>query len=281
MYRGLFIGVVVIFLLQQQIRPSSSMSSHPSFLSIGGNDRIAYHAVPGDAEIGVVFCNGFRSDMKGRKAIALERYCRTSGRSFVRFDYRGHGESSGDFLELTIGDWLEDVLDVLDNLTDRPQLLIGSSMGGWLALLAAMARPDRVAGVVGIAAAPDFTQDLWNEFSQEQKHALKENGVVYLPSKYSIGPYPISYKLIEDGRRHCLLNQGELISVKCSVTLIHGQQDSDVPWQRALDLSNRLESETTSVVLIKRGDHRLSEQTDLDQILSGVDSMLRSMSATI
>lgn len=232
---------------------------------------IAYHRTRGKSP-GVVFLGGFMSDMTGTKAVTLEEFCRARGQAFLRFDYRGHGASSGRFEDGTIGLWADDALAAFDQLTDGPQILVGSSMGGWIALLTALARRGRVAGLVGIAAAPDFTEDLlWNAFSSDQRAALLREGVLRLPSEYSDKPYSIALKLIEDGRRHLLLR--ETIDLACPVRLLHGMRDPDVPWQRSVKLAEQLAAPDVRVVLVKDGDHRLSREQDLALLCRSVEEL--------
>ena len=232
---------------------------------------IAYRRTPGRAP-GVVFLGGFRSDMSGTKALALEAHCRAAGRAYVRLDYRGHGESGGRFEDGTIGLWAGDAVAVLDAATEGPQILVGSSMGGWIMLLAALARPDRVAGLVGIAAAPDFTEDLiWARCPQAQRDAITREGVYMQPSEYDPNGYPITRGLIEDGRKHLLLRAP--IGLDCPVRLLHGMQDPDVPWQTALRIAERLNSGDVTVTLIKDGAHRLSRAQDIARICAAVDGL--------
>jgi pimeloyl-ACP methyl ester carboxylesterase len=230
---------------------------------------IAYRRTPGRAP-GVVFLGGFRSDMSGNKALALEAHCRAVGRGYVRLDYRGHGESGGRFEDGTIGLWAGDAIAVLDAATEGPQILVGSSMGGWIMLLAALARPDRVAGLVGIAAAPDFTEDLiWARNPQDIRDAMLREGVIRQPSAYDPNGYPITRRLIEDGRQHLLLRAP--VDLGCPVRLLHGMRDPDVPWQTALRLAEGLKSDDVTVMLIKDGDHRLSRDQDIARICAAVD----------
>ncbi|MGD9511706.1 MAG: alpha/beta hydrolase, partial [Geminicoccaceae bacterium] len=183
----------------------------------------------------VVFLTGFRSDMGGAKAVHLEQHCVKSGRAFLRFDYRGHGVSEGRFEESCIGDWRADVLDILDRMVAGPVVLVGSSMGGWLMLLAALARPAQVRGLVGIAAAPDFTHDLIvPKLTDVDRAVLHRDGVLLAPSAYG-EPTPITRRLLEDGEAHLLLERP--IDLTCPVHLLHGQLDPDVPWQTALRLA--------------------------------------------
>ena len=209
----------------------------------------------------VVFLPGFRSDMTGDKATALAAFCAERGQAMLRFDYSGHGASGGRFEDGTIGRWTDDALAVIDRLTEGPLVLVGSSMGGWIALLAALARPDRVAALIGIAAAPDFTEALmWQAMTFEQRATLMRDGVLHRPSQYG-EPYPITRALIEDGRTRLLLNAP--IALDCPVRLLHGQEDPDVPWELALRIAERVTSRDVQVILVKDGDHRLSRPQDL------------------
>ena len=192
----------------------------PSFLRRAGREAIAYRTVEGKPP-GVMFLGGFMSDMTGTKATALEAHCRGAGRAFVRFDYSGHGESGGAFRDGTIGAWRDDALAVLDGVARGPQVLVGSSMGGWVMLLVALARPERVAGLVGIAAAPDFTEDLiWSTLDDETRQRLTETGAIELPCDYDDDPYPITMGLIEEARSHLLLHAP--IPLDCPIHLLQG-----------------------------------------------------------
>ncbi|HEX2478841.1 MAG TPA: alpha/beta hydrolase [Geminicoccaceae bacterium] len=240
----------------------------PSFVRLPGARRLAYHHVPGKRP-GVLFCGGYTSDMTGTKALALEAFCRQQGRAFVRFDYSGHGASSGEFAAGTIGGWTDDALAIVDRVTAGPLLVVGSSMGGWIMLLVALARPDRVAGLVGIAAAPDFTEDLLlAQASPEERRALAEQGYWMQPSAYGGPPYPVTRGFIEEARAHLVLRGP--IPITCPVHLLHGQRDPDVPWQTALRLAERLESEDVTGELVSDGDHRLSTARDLARIKAAV-----------
>lgn len=230
-----------------------------------GSATIAYRHAPAagnDARPGVIFCCGFMSDMEGTKALALEAWARRSGHACTRFDYQGHGLSSGRFEDGTIGRWTDDALAVLDEVTSGPQIVVGSSMGGWIALLLACRRPDRVAGLVGIAAAPDFTEDLmWTGFDDEVRRRILDDGVWYRPNGYGPDPQPISRALIEDGRRHLLLR--DAIRFTGPVRLIHGMEDADVPWRTSLAIADRLTTPDVRITLVKDGDHRLSRPQDI------------------
>jgi pimeloyl-ACP methyl ester carboxylesterase len=220
----------------------------------------------------VVFLPGFRSDMTGDKATALAAFCAERGQAMIRFDYSGHGSSSGRFEDGTIGRWTEDALAVIDRLSGGKLVLVGSSMGGWIALLAACARPDRVAALIGIAAAPDFTETLmWEAMTFDERASLMREGVLHVPSQYS-EPYPITRTLIEDGRTHLLLNGP--IAIGCPVRLLHGQRDADVPWETALRIAEQLTSQDVEVVLVKDGDHRLSRPHDLALLCRALGAVL-------
>jgi len=246
--------------------------SQPRFLDSPEGRRIAFHATPGK-QPGVVFMGGFRSDMTGTKATALEDHVIGRGHAFLRFDYSGHGQSSGRFEDGTISDWLADSLAVIDAQTEGRQILTGSSMGGWLALLAALARPERIAGLVLIAPAPDFTERLmWQAFPDETKARILETGRHEEPNPYDDTPTVITRRLIEDGRRHLLLDAP--IPIGAPVRILHGQADEDVPWRLSLELSEKLESREVETTLVKSGDHRLSEPHDIKRLCTAIDALL-------
>jgi pimeloyl-ACP methyl ester carboxylesterase len=251
---------------------ASATGSHPASLARPDGAAIAYHRIEGRAP-GIVFLGGFRSDMTGTKALFLEDYCRQRGHGYVRFDYFGHGRSSGDFARGTIGCWREDAIAVIDSLTEGPQILVGSSMGGWIMLLAALARPQRIAALIGIAAAPDFTAELLpNRLTPEQRRELDEKGAVTVPSDYDAAGYLYTGALIEDGAQHRLL--GAPIPLTMPVQLLHGLADASVPWQLSLRLAERLSSRNVTVTLVKGGDHRLSTEADLAGLARILDSLV-------
>lgn len=220
----------------------------------------------------MVFLCGLKSDMTGTKATALEEHCRRTGRAFVRFDYFGHGQSSGAFEDGTMTRWAEDAVAVIDELTEGPQVLVGSSMGGWVMLLTAIQRPERIAGMVGIAAAPDFTEDLlWAQLSDEQRDMLEEQGKIEMPSDYDDEPYIISRVLIEDGRHNLLLI--DHIPFDGPVRLLHGLRDEDVPYDLSLRIADKLTSEDVEVHFVKSGDHRLSTDDNLALLTRTVDEV--------
>jgi pimeloyl-ACP methyl ester carboxylesterase len=251
--------------------PASRADPCPASLARPDGATIAYHRRAGKVP-GIVFLGGFRSDMTGTKALYLEDYCRARGRAYVRFDYFGHGASSGDFAQGTIGRWRDDAVAVLDSLTEGKQILVGSSMSGWIMLLAALARPERIAALVGIAGAPDFTEELlWGRLTPAQRRAIEEQGRVVLPSDYDPAGYLYTRALIEDGREHLLL--GRPIPIGAPVRLLHGMRDESVPWRLSLDLAERLASRDVAVTLVKEGDHRLSTPADLALLAHTLDAL--------
>lgn len=246
---------------------SQDVRNTPKILTRSNGVRIAYHCCCGKSP-GVVFMAGLKSDMTGGKALALEQMCREDNRAFLRFDYQGHGASSGEFSDGTIGSWTDDACTVLDELTEGPQIFVGSSMGGWIMLLVALSRPERVAALVGVAAAPDFTERLYKtELTNVQRAELVRNGRVIIPSDYE-DCYTFTQALIEDGRVRCVL--GDEIAIDCPVRLLHGLKDEAVPWSTALMIQEKLRSDDVDVTLIKDGDHRLSDSHDLERLVSTV-----------
>ena len=244
----------------------------PSILTRADGAAIAYHKTGGKSP-GVVFLSGFMSDMTGSKALYVEEQCKAHGHAFLRFDYFGHGQSSGAFTDGTIGRWADDAVHVLDELTEGPQILVGSSMGGWIMLLAALARPQRVAGLLGIAPAPDFTEDILpNELSAEQLATIERDGVINIYSEYGPDPTPYTKALIEDGRQNLVLRNKMPLNVP--VRIIHGMEDPDVPWQTSLRICQMMESDDVEIQFVKSGDHRLSEPADLDRLGRTLASML-------
>ncbi len=250
----------------------------PQRLTAPDGTSIAYHAVPG-ASPGIVFLGGFRSDMTGTKAMALETHCRAAGCGFLRFDYFGHGQSGGTLAQGTLSRWKDDVLLALDRLMPGPVVLVGSSLGGWLMTLVALARPAQVRGLVGVAAAPDFTEDLiLPGLSAVQKRELETAGVIQIPSAYDPVPTPITRQLIEDGRRNLVLRAP--IPFHGPVRLLHGLADHEVPWSRSQGLVDRLESTDIALTLVKGGDHRLSSPADLRRLFQAVDEVCAAIAAS-
>jgi pimeloyl-ACP methyl ester carboxylesterase len=258
---------------------SAASDQEPAFIEVGSDSaarRIAVRARSGSAP-GLFWLGGFNSDMRGTKALALDAWAAEHGRACVRFDYSGHGESGGAFIDGTIGRWLEESVAVFGQFCSGPQIVIGSSMGGWMALLLAREIAKRpasrasLAGLVLIAPAPDFTEELmWKGFSPEARHDIETKGVWLRPSEYG-APYPITRALIEEGRNHLLL--GSAIEVGCPVRILQGAQDPDVPWQHAFALTHRLPSDDVVLTMIQDGDHRLSRSQDIARILAAVAEM--------
>ncbi len=247
------------------------MSRETRFLTCPGGVRLAWRQVPGAGPT-VVWLGGFRSDMAGTKAQAIADWATACGRSYLRFDYFGHGESDGDFVDGTISRWRADALAVIDELTRGELVLVGSSMGGWLACLAALVRPERVKALVLIAPAADFTEKLMvPEIDAAGREALARNGVWLRPSEYG-APYPITAALLEDGARWSILPGP--VPIKMPVRILQGGVDPDVPWQHALALSQALESDDVVFTLIKDGDHRLSRHQDIIRLASVLDEVV-------
>ncbi|MDH2325469.1 alpha/beta fold hydrolase [Cereibacter sp. SYSU M97828] len=239
------------------------------FLTTPESRRIAYRLTLG-AGVPVVFCGGLRSDMEGTKALALQDWAEREGRTFLRFDYSGHGQSSGTFTEGAIGDWFEDARAAL-SLVPGPVVLVGSSMGGWVSLLLARAMPERIAGLVGIAAAPDFTEDLmWAGFDEAQRAELMA-GALALPSDYG-DPMVISRRLIEEGRDRLVLRTP--LPLPFPVRLLQGTADADVPQDVALRLLAHAEGDDIALTLVKGADHRFSDPRCLSMMIAAVEDVL-------
>jgi pimeloyl-ACP methyl ester carboxylesterase len=242
-----------------------------TFLDTKSGRRIAYHLSSGRAPC-VVFLGGLKSDMQGTKALYLQAWAQAQGYGFLRFDYSGHGESSGQFTEGCIGDWAEDSLDVVTALTEGPLVLVGSSMGGWQSLLLARTIPDRVAGLVTIAAAPDFTEDgYWAKFSDTQKSELERVGRVELPSDY-MEPYIITKRMIEDGRAQLVLR--DPLALPFPVRCLQGAEDTAVSSQTAVRLLEHVDSPDMRLTLVKGADHRFSDEICLALIVTAVTEVI-------
>jgi pimeloyl-ACP methyl ester carboxylesterase len=244
-------------------------------LSLTPDRIIAYRQIaskPGSSLPQVVFMGGFMSDMTGRKAAALAEFCAERGQSFLRFDHFAHGQSSGTMEQATVSGWANDAVQVLERLTEGPLLLVGSSMGAWVMLLAARALPQRIHGLIGLAAAPDFTEELvWNAYSPEEQEKLMREGKIVESSPYTEQPYVFTRELIEDGRKHLLLKAP--VAIEAPVRLIHGLNDRDVPYQTSIRLAEKLTGRDVAVTLIKGADHRLSREEDIATIAAMVAEM--------
>ncbi len=245
--------------------------TEPSFLTTPQGRQIAYHKTDG-AGPGIVFLGGFKSDMDGTKAVHFEDWARAQGRAYLRLDYSGHGRSSGDFLDGCIGDWAEDAQQAIAALTTGPQILVGSSMGGWISLLTAKAMPDRIAGLVGLAAAPDFTEDgYWARFDEAERATLMTEGVVHVPSDYG-DPYPITRRLIENGRQVLVLR--DPLDLPFPVRFVQGTADAAVSTETALHLLDHATSPDMRLTLIDGADHRLSTPDELAVIVTQIEDVL-------
>ena len=260
--------------ISDRTREGHGMTRDTQFLDTAQGRRIAYHQTEGTAAgagPGVVFLGGFKSDMGGTKAVYLQDWAERSGRAFLRFDYSGHGESSGAFEDGTIGDWFEDASAAILQLTTGPQILVGSSMGGWISLLICREMPARVAGLVTIAAAPDFTEDsMWASFDADQRAALEARGRVELPSDYG-DPYVITKRLIEEGRGRLVLRAP--LGLPFPVRMLQGTADADVDMSVALRLLDHAQGDDIRLSLVKGADHRFSEPDNLQQIVASIDEV--------
>ncbi|WP_297774416.1 alpha/beta hydrolase [uncultured Roseovarius sp.] len=243
----------------------------PDFLTTEHGRSLAYHRRTGEGP-GVVFLGGFKSDKDGTKALWLDDWAHAAGRAFLRFDYSGHGQSSGEFTQGSIGDWAADARAAIEGLTEGPQILVGSSMGGWIALLLARVKPERVAGLVTIAAAPDFTENsMWAGFDADQREILMREGQVALPSDYG-EPYVITRRLIEDGRENLVLRQP--LNLPFPVRFLQGTADEDVDKSVALQLLEHATGPDMRLVLVDGADHRFSNADCLTLIGSAVDEVI-------
>ncbi len=250
------------------------MSQYKFFETQSGR-KIAYSKVMPEANQeapGVIFLGGFRSDMTGTKAQFLENWALEKNVSFIRFDYSGHGKSEGDFVDGCISDWKQDALNVLDELSSGPQVLVGSSMGGWIALLLAKERPKRIKGIVGIATAPDFTEDsIWQHLDQVSKEKILKDGKIELPSSYSEEPLMITKKLIEDGRNNLVLN--DRLTLNCPIRFLQGMQDPDVHFSQAIRLAEYLGDNDIQLKFVKRANHSFSSGECLSLIIEAINSL--------
>ena len=239
---------------------------------INQSGKIAYNRVSGKSP-GVVFFCGHGSDKEGSKALFIEAWAKKNGQAFLRFDYSGHGSSDGLFLETNISDWTHDSITVLDNLTEGPQILVGSSLGGWIMLNVAVERPNRIAALIGIAAAPDFTEDLiWQPLDESSRSAFKANGQIAMKNPYASDPVIYPYHLIEDGRQHLCLRG--LLPITQPVRLLHGIDDKEVPWQTAVKLTDCLQSNDVFLHFDKAATHRFSEPAQLQIIQATLEQLI-------
>jgi len=253
----------------------SSEPGGPRYLKTADGSRLAYRAVSGRGPT-VVFLGGFTSDMNGTKASALAEHCRREGRAYVRFDYFGHGASDGRFADATIGRWVGDALAVLDHVVEGPAVLVGSSMGGWIMVRVALGRPARIVGLVGVASAPDFTEELIEpRLDAGAREQLRTRGLVHIPNPYSNASTPITKRFLEEARQHRVLQS--LVPLECPVRLLHGLADEEVPWELSLRLARGIEGKNVTLTLVKGGDHRLSGADDLQRLTSSLEGVLAAV----
>lgn len=247
-----------------------------SFLDIKQGRRLAYQKLDGIG-MPIVFLAGHGSDMLGSKAEALFQDCQAKNRPFIRFDYSGHGQSEGVFLEGTISQWTEDAIAILEALTDGPVILVGSSLGGWIMLNLAKTLGSKIAGLIGIAAAPDFTETLiWNELDETQRQLMIEEGQIALPNPYADEDVIYPYHLVTDGRQNLLLT--DRLDIACPIYLHQGMKDHEVPWQTAIDIANATASEDVTINLVKEAGHRFSTDAEIASILASVDVIYEKVS---
>ena len=243
------------------------------FLTTHTGQKLAYSMTKGNGP-SVIFLGGFKSDMEGSKAIFLEKWAQQKSRSFLRFDYSGHGQSSGDFLSLGIGDWFKDSMQIIELIDNNDLILVGSSMGGWISLLLSRELGKRLKGLVTIAAAPDFTEDsMWRNFTEEQKKEVLSSGIIYLPSEYG-EPYPITRYLIEDGRQNLILR--EPLDLQCPVRLMQGTEDTVVTRETALKLFDHINANDLSLFFKRGADHSFSDQGCLEIIEKNLENILEA-----
>lgn len=248
--------------------PPARMLSHKD------GERIA-HYIDGDGDVEVLWCGGFSSDMTGEKATTIAQWGIKRGRRIVRFDYFGHGQSSGKFSEGTIGRWKEDAALVQEKLVRGRHVIVGSSMGGWISMMLALERPERVAGLLLLAPAPNFTERLlWNGFSDEEKRQCREQGFLNLGDPEDEEEYLVTYRQIEEARAHLLPE--DALPIRCPVRIIHGMGDDVVPWRHSLEIVEQVESHNVAITLPKESDHRLSSPDDLLLIQQGLEELVRA-----
>ncbi|MCS5597934.1 MAG: alpha/beta hydrolase [Alphaproteobacteria bacterium] len=245
--------------------------SHQQIANAKGQN-LAYFHHKGDPKLPtVMFCGGFKSDMMGSKATYLEECSKARGQSYVRFDYTGHGLSDGEFVDGTIGSWCADALTIIDKVIEGPIILVGSSMGGWISLLCAIKRPDRIAALMGIAAAPDFTGRIYDDLPEEQQQQMNEIGRAEIPNDYSDEPYIFTRALLEDGEANYVFDRDDLVPITCPVYLVQGVLDTEVPWETASFISENVESDNVIVELIKDAAHNVSRPQDLVRLNKAIE----------
>lgn len=248
--------------------------SHQQIANAKGQN-LAYFYYKGASDLPtLLFCGGFKSDMMGSKATYLEEQAKARGQSYIRFDYTGHGQSDGRFEDGTIGSWYQDALTIIDHVAEGPVILAGSSMGGWIGLLSTLNRADRIKGLLCIAAAPDFTIRIYDDFSAEQKAEMDEHGVVKIPNDYSDEPYIITRALLDDGEQNFVFaGHDNQVGITCPVYILQGVLDKEVPWQTAITIGERIQSEQVIVELIKDAGHNVSRDEDLIRLNKAVEHL--------
>ncbi|XP_007182000.2 palmitoyl-protein thioesterase ABHD10, mitochondrial isoform X2 [Balaenoptera acutorostrata] len=250
-----------------------------SFLSRPDLPNLAYKRLKGKSP-GIIFIPGYISNMNGTKALAIEEFCKSLGHAYIRFDYSGVGNSDGNLEECTVGKWRKDVLSIIDDLAEGPQILVGSSLGGWLMLHAAIARPQKVVALIGIATAVDGLVTQFNQLPVEAKKEIEMKGVWSMPSKYSEeGVYRIQYSVIKEAEHHCLLHSP--IPVNCPIRLLHGMKDDIVPWHTSMQVAARVVSTDVDVILRKNSDHRMKEKADIQLLVYTIDDLIDKLSTVV
>ncbi|KAM5280854.1 palmitoyl-protein thioesterase ABHD10, mitochondrial [Ctenodactylus gundi] len=259
--------------------PACRQKASFSFLNRPDLPKLAYKRLKGKSP-GIIFIPGFISNMNGTKALAIEEFCRSLGHAYIRFDYSGVGNSEGNLEECTVGKWRKDVLSVIDNLAEGPQILVGSSLGGWLMLHAAIARPEKVMALVGVATAADGLVTRFSQLPVEVKKEVEIKGVWTMPSKYhEDGFYRIRYSFIKEAEHHCLLHSP--IPVTCPIRLLHGLKDDVIPWQTSLQVADRVLSADVDIILRKHSDHRMKEKADIQLLTYTIDDLIDKLSTIV
>ena len=240
--------------------------------------KIAYKYYKGKSKIGFLFFPGFNSDMMGTKAKHIYNWCKKNNYECTLFDYSGHGKSSEKFIDTSISEWIEDSIEVLNNIPSNPQILLGSSMGSWIAIKVGLVYPKKIKGIITIAAAPDFTKRLWkNDLNKNQKSEITKNGYTIIPSEYEDEGYIITHKNIIAGNKNLILNSKKL-KLSCPMRLIHGDKDKAVSWRESLRIFDKINSLNAELIIIKNGDHRLSNKNQLDKIILTSQSLFNEVS---
>ncbi|XP_027724364.1 mycophenolic acid acyl-glucuronide esterase, mitochondrial isoform X1 [Vombatus ursinus] len=258
--------------------PVCRWKTNLSFLSRPDLPNLAYKKLKGKTP-GVIFIPGYLSNMNGTKAMAIEEFCKSLGHAYIRFDYSGCGSSEGKFEDCTVGKWRKDVLSIIDDIAEGPQILVGSSMGAWLMLHAAIARPQKVAALVGIATAADSMVTQFNQLSVEAKKDIEVKGTWKVPTKYSDdGFYIFQYSFIKEASFHCLLHGP--IPVTCPVRLLHGMKDEFIPWQTSMQIADHIISSDIDVILRKNGDHRMKEKEDIKLLVYTIDDLIDKLTTS-